>query len=30
MDCVFDESDQKEQNHQDNIFEEFLKNTDIV
>lgn len=29
LDYIFHEWNQKEQNHQDNIFEEFLKNTDI-
>lgn len=29
LDYVFDEWNQKEQTHQDNIFEEFLKDTDI-
>ncbi len=29
LDYVFDEGSQKEQNHQDNIFEEFIKKTNI-
>jgi len=29
LDYVFDEGNQKEQSHQDNIFEEFIKKTDI-
>ncbi|MFZ2150984.1 MAG: HD domain-containing protein [Candidatus Absconditicoccaceae bacterium] len=29
LDYIFDEGNQKEQNHQDNIFEDFLRNTTI-